>query len=67
MTSAQEDALGRCAEIMREHFDSALLVVEVEGDKLITDRLTYRTCGHWSSAVGLAKYAKHELLNNPWA
>ena len=65
MTEIQLQILQELTSKIREHFPAALLVVEGEGDDLAPDQVTYRTAGTWSSALGLCKYAEHELLNRP--
>jgi hypothetical protein len=65
VSAAQSEALDQITEIMREHFENAILIAELDGDEAAPDQLTYRTSGRWIAAVGLCEYAKRELLVNP--
>lgn len=66
MTDAQNQALDRITELMREHFDAAVFVFEtdsrVDDDPKLLD-LSYRNSGTFSQAIGLLEYGKHRMLN----
>lgn len=61
MNEAQKLAFQQIKEIMREHFESAIIVVEYEIDD---NRLGMDSCynGGLSTAIGLLDMEKHELL-----
>lgn len=64
MTTAQEEALDKITELMREHLDAAVLVFETDSGKdLSMLDLSYRRCGTFSQALGLLEYGKHRLLS----
>lgn len=66
MTDAQHSALDRISEIMREHFDSAVFIFEVDAgtDEDPTLRqLSYATSGSYSSSLGLVVHAKDRMLH----
>lgn len=57
MTPAQDDALKQILDIMREHFDAGLIVVEGEnGDNHTEVQSAYH--GNYPTAIGLAELAK---------
>lgn len=64
MTDAQLETLAKVEELLREHFESVLLVlntrVEEDDNKEVT-----KVCWHGGSytALGLAEYAKKYLLD----
>jgi hypothetical protein len=62
MTPAQETAFSRIEEIMREHFTSALLVVEgelEENDRASDIRCTYH--GGYAASIGLLELGKLQV------
>ena len=61
MSPAQEAAFNQIKEIMREHFESGVIVVEFEVDD---HKLGVDSCynGGLSTALGLLDMGKHELL-----
>lgn len=64
MTDAQTKALADIVQIMREHFQAAVIVVEGEGKTDRSEDLSYGTSGTRSSALGLLEYGKDQLLNH---
>lgn len=65
LTPAQSDALSQITGLMREHFDSAIFVFEVDAAKdndPTLCNLGYRVCGLFSSSLGLLEYARHKVL-----
>jgi hypothetical protein len=67
MTAAQQSALDRITEIMREHFDSAVFAFEVEAGtdaNPTLQHLSYRTAGSFSAGLGLLEYVKNEMLHD---
>lgn len=67
MTAVQQTVLDEITEKMREHFDAAVLIVEVDAgtDEDPTLRhCSYRTCGSFSSSIGLCEYAKDKMLHD---
>lgn len=66
MTAAQDSALERITEIMREHFDSAVFIFETdarEDNDPTLCHLSYRCAGTFSQGLGLVRYAEHKMLN----
>lgn len=63
MTDAQEDAIAKVKEILSEHFDACVMVVQVEeGDKAESNPAFWH--GGWALAVGLLEVGKISVLNN---
>lgn len=65
MTAAQQAVCDQIAELMREHFDSAVFVFEVEAgtdSDPTLQHLSYRTAGGFSAGIGLLEYAKNKML-----
>lgn len=66
MTHAQQTALDQITELMREHFDSAIIVVEVDAgtdSDPTLQHLSYRVAGGFASSLGLIEYAKDKILH----
>ena len=66
MTAAQQQVLDRITETMREHFDSAVFIFEVEAgtdSDPTLQHLSYRTCGSFSAGIGLCRYAEDKMLH----
>lgn len=62
MTQAQQDAVKRAGDIILEHFDSGVLIVEASMDDGDERELWWH--GGLSSAVGLTTIAKIRLMGN---
>jgi len=65
MTEAQEKAFQEIRKLATDHFDCSLFVFETESpDSANNWVLNYTTMGGSSmTALGLAEYARHRLLN----
>lgn len=64
MTTPQSQALEQIKRLMREHFDAALFVYEVENPNSTTEwELEYTGVGSHAASLGLASYAEHTMLN----
>jgi hypothetical protein len=65
MTRAQRDAIERAYELLGEHFESVLLVVNYELDGEAAEEAHE---GYWSggsmTALGLAEFARNKILNS---
>lgn len=60
MTAAQNDALDRVKEILREHFEGSLLIVAGDvGDHREETRVLYH--GGWLAAIGMIEEARVTL------
>ncbi len=65
MTAAQQTVLDEVTEKIREHFDAAVLIVEMDAGNdadPTLEHLTYRTKGTFSQGLGLLEYARHKML-----
>lgn len=65
MTEAQSTALAQITELAREHFDSALFVFETDAEDANDPTkcwLSYRVCGSFATAIGLARYAERKMI-----
>jgi hypothetical protein len=66
MTAAQQTVLEKITKLMREHYDSAVFIFEVEAgtdNDPTLQHLSYRTAGSFSSAIGLCEYCKDKMLH----
>lgn len=67
MTAAQQDAIKKAWDLLSEHFERCLLVVDWDIDAPNGESETAHT-GYWHggsiAAVGLAEFAKQRLLNS---
>ena len=64
MTTAQEEAFTKCEEIMREHFASAVLVVEGETDKDTQSEIRCTYHGGYAASVGLLRIGELNVWKN---
>lgn len=63
MTTAQEDAISRVKEILSEHFEASVLVVQIEvGDKGESNPTFWH--GGWALALGMCMAAQQDILRN---
>lgn len=65
MTDAQNDALRRIVDIMREHFDSGIVTVIAEDDESTEgdDEIHCGWHGGYANAYGLLELGKLQMLN----
>jgi hypothetical protein len=65
LTGAQNEAINKAWELLREHFEAVIIAYDTEA-VTGTDR-----CQSWNyhggllRAIGLAEYVKHEALEEP--
>lgn len=64
MTAPQEEAVARCKEILNEHFEGWLLVLQAEVDDT-KDHYPAFWNGGYATALGLAHIAAMDLSRQP--